>query len=226
MLRNLAIAIALVAISACGGPISTSSKALNVEQTVAVPTAAKKLNLNNTFGAIKVIGEASRTDIQMKPTLKTSDPNAGNILVEASGDTMNVQVNNASGGTIAVDIEIHTPRALDFAVNTSGGALDLSGMAGSGTANTGSGNCTIDLDLGTSGKLTANTSSGAIALTLPNTTKASLTASAGSGSVTIASGLNFTGTNLMGNASGELNGGGSASVTLQASGGSITVNGK
>ncbi|MBI5545012.1 MAG: hypothetical protein HY901_14065 [Deltaproteobacteria bacterium] len=229
-LKNLAVGVAMVFVAACGGtetdPPTTQTKKLNVEQTVAVTSAAKKLVLNNTFGAIKVVGEAGRTEIKMTPSLKSSDPDAGNIQVVESNGEMLVQVNNTSGGTISVEGVVYTPTALYFTVTTSGGALDLSWMVGGGLANTAAGNCTIDMELGASSDLTVNTSNGNIALTLPSATAASLTASAGGGTLTIAASLNFDGYPAMGNATGDLNGGGDSSISLTATGGNITVNGK
>jgi hypothetical protein len=229
-LKNLVVGVAMVFVAACGGtdtdtdtdtktdPPATQTNKLDVEQTVAVSSAAKKLILNNDFGAIKVVGEAGRNEVNMKPTLRSSDPGAGTIEV--------VQDSNTSSETIAVDVVVYTPMALDFTVNTSGGALDLSGMVGGGVANTGAGNCTIDMELGASSDLTVNTSNGNIALTLPNVTAAMLTASAGGGTLTIASSLDFDGYSAMGNATGNLNGGGSSSINLVATGGNIAVNGK
>lgn len=228
-IRNLAILVAALAVvTACGGTDdpTTASKKLDAEQIVPITATAKKLVINNTFGAIKVVGEANRTEIKMTPTLKTGAADDGTILVAESGDTMSVQVNNSSGGTIAVNVVVYTPKKLDFTVNTSGGALDLSGMTGSGVANTGKGDCTVDMDLGTAGKLTVNTSDGDIAVTLPAATQASFSGSAGGGTLTIAAGLNFDSVSAMGNASGDFNGGGDASVTLTATAGNITVNAK
>ncbi|OFX18619.1 MAG: hypothetical protein A2V77_20870 [Anaeromyxobacter sp. RBG_16_69_14] len=237
-LKNLVVGVAMVFVAACGGtdtdtdtdtktdPPATQTNKLDVEQTVAVSSAAKKLILNNDFGAIKVVGEAGRNEVNMKPTLRSSDPGAGTIEVVQDGDSLIVQVSNTSSETIAVDVVVYTPMALDFTVNTSGGALDLSGMVGGGVANTGAGNCTIDMELGASSDLTVNTSNGNIALTLPNVTAATLTASAGGGTLTIASSLDFDGYSAMGNATGNLNGGGSSSINLVATGGNIAVNGK
>ncbi|MGC4117672.1 MAG: DUF4097 family beta strand repeat-containing protein [Myxococcales bacterium] len=191
-----------------------------------VTASAKKLVLNNDFGAIKVVGEAGRTEIDMKPTLKSSDPEAGTIDVLADGESMLVQVNNSSGGTIAVDVTIYTPKELSFTVNTGGGNLDLTGMTGSGIANTKDGDCTIDMDLGTSGSLTVNTLKGDIKVTVPATTKGDLSASATAGTLTVSSNLNLDTPVYAGMGSGSLNGGGDASITLSSTSGNISVSGK
>lgn len=221
-------ALAALGLAACGGGgnPSTASKRLDAEQKVAVTSAAKKLVLNNDFGAIKVVGEDGRTEVDMKPALKSSDPEAGNILVEESGDSLLVQVNNTSSDTIAVDVVVYTPKALDFIVNTKGGALDLSGMKGSGTANTGDGDCAVDMDLGTDGELTVNTAAGDIAVTVPASTAGSLAASALGGSLTVSSNLDLDTPVYGGQGAGKLNGGGDVSITLNATSGSITVTGK
>lgn len=226
--RHLVFALALPLLASCGGSESpaTQTKRLDAEQKVDVTSAAKKLVLNNDFGAIKVVGEAGRTAIEMKPALKSADPEAGNIKVVEDGDTLLVQVNNTSNGTIAVDVTVYTPKALDFTVNTKGGALDLAGMVGSGTANTGDGNCAIDMDLGTAGKLTVNTGKGNITVLVPAATAGSLSASATGGTLTVGASLHLDTPVYGGQGSGDLNGGGSASITLNSSAGNISVNGK
>jgi hypothetical protein len=234
MLRSTFLSLALVAgLTACGAAdeiddVTTGAKPLNVEQTVAVPEAAAKLVLNNTFGAITVIGEEGRTEIKMTPSLKTGGADDGVILVAPrDGDSeMIVQVSSTSGETIAVDVTVYTPKALDFVVNTSGGNLNLSGMTGNGTANTGDGDCTIDMDLGTEGDLTVVTAQGDVSITVPATTEGSVTAAAIGGTVTVDGDLNFTGTNLVGNASGNINGGGEVDITVNTNGGNIALNGK
>ncbi|MEW5854537.1 MAG: DUF4097 family beta strand repeat-containing protein [Myxococcota bacterium] len=218
---------------ACGetaDPETTSSKTgkpLDEEQSVPVESAAK-LVLNNDFGNVVVRGQAGATQVDMRPTLHSSDPEAGNIEVYVDGDTMIVQVNNTSGGDVRVDVEVTTPENLSFDVNTGGGTLNLTGMKGSGKANTQDGNCTVDMDPGTDGSLQLNTNAGNISVTVPAATAGTLTASAtsGGGSVSISSNLNFDGANVAGSATGNLNGGGSVELTLNTMSGSISVTGR
>ncbi len=228
-LKNLALScLTLLVAAACGGTggPSTASKRLDAEQKVPVGSSAKKLMLNNDFGAITVVGESGRSEIAMKPALKSSDPEAGDIDVLDQGDTMLVQVNNTSGGTIAVDVTVYTPKDLSFTVNTSGGKLDLTGMAGSGIANTGDGDCVVDMDLGTSGTLTINTGHGDISVTVPASTEGTLSANAGGGSLSVSSNLNLDTPVYGGMGAGSLNGGGDVAITLNSSGGDITLSGR
>ncbi|HEY3450362.1 MAG TPA: DUF4097 family beta strand repeat-containing protein [Myxococcales bacterium] len=228
-LKTLAVGLAAVLLAACGGgggDPGTQSTKLNAEQKVAVTSAAKKLTLNNSFGAIKVIGESGRTEILMKPTLKTGTAEDGDIKVAESGDTVAVQVNKSASGDIAVDIVVYTPEALEFTVNTSGGALDLTGMKGSGTANTGDGSCTVNMDLGTNGTLTLNTAKGDIGVTVSATTKGTLTVQATNGTFTVDQDLEFSGSVLGGMGTGNINGGGDATITLNTSEGNVSVSEK
>ncbi len=226
VVKSLTLLATFAGLSACfdiGLGDSAGTKALDQEQTIEV-SEATTLNLANQFGAVTVIGEADRTEIEMVPTLHSDDPEAGTITVLNSGDEVSVAVASLGDDEVAVDIEVRTPENLIFTIATGGGALNLSGMVGGGESATGDGDATVDMDLADGEDLQIVTGAGVIDLTLASDTVADLAAVAAGGSVSIDAALDFDGTNMAGVADGTLNGGGGASIDLTTGGGDIGVN--
>ena len=228
-LRNNTLALSIMAaaaLAACdgidvGGSGSKEGKALDQEQTVTVDVdATGVLNLANSFGNITVIGEADRAEINMVPTLNSDDPNAGTIAVYTEDGTAYVAV--AGSADISVDVTVYTPKNLDFTVATGGGALDLSGMSGGGDVATGDGDASLDLEL--TSDLTVTTGQGNISLSIPSDTAASLDGAAAGGSIDIDSSFGLSDEYGTGVVSGDINGGGSISISLTTGGGDISVN--
>ena len=230
---NNSVLTAILAVSgvACGpfvdiGAGGEGRANLETAQEIEVQAEAR-LNLANTFGDITVLGDASRAEVLVEPTMRSDDPEAGYIEVLRDGDDIAVAIfQEDMDAEIAVDLVITTPANLGFTVATGGGALTISGMVAAADceAATGDGQVSIDIDLDGHDLDVANgQGSGDISLAIPASTAAELTAASYAGSVEVDAALNPDGEGYGGTFSGSLNGGGGSEINLASASGRVVV---
>ena len=200
----------------------------NLETTQSMKVDAEThLDLANTFGSITIVGDPSRAEVLVEPTLRSDDPEAGYIELRRDGADIAIAIfQDVADAEVAVDITITTPEDLGFTVATGGGDLSLSGMVAASDCQVATGDGRVDLDLDLNGQdlEVANAQgSGDIALTLPADTEAELNVASAAGSVDVDAALSPDGDGYGGAWSGSLNGGGGSEIDVASASGSISV---
>jgi hypothetical protein len=189
--------------------------------------AETRLDLANQFGNITVVGDPSRSDVLIEPTLNSDDAEAGYILVERDGTDISVAIfQTDTSAEVSVDVVITTPKDLGFTIATGGGTIDVSSMVAAFECYAASGNGSVSLDLDLNGfdlDVANAGGSGDISLKLPADTDADLSVATGGGSVSVDDSLSPDGYGTGMTWSGSLNDGAGSSISLASGSGDVTV---
>ncbi len=228
-------ALLLLALSGCVG--ATGQQVVDASSDVA-------LTIRNPDGPVSLSAGAADA-VVVSWTLHSAEgaAEADDVEVTVAGEGSSVSVNVAvASSEFWADLDIAAPAGASWNIESGEGDVTLDGMTAGGAVVTTTGFVT---GAGLAGSLDVSSSlseisiettveagddvavalgEGPISLFVPAETDALLTASTDSGSVLI-EGVPFSGTNVGGQATGELGAGATATVTLQTGAGDIRIAG-
>ncbi len=179
--------------------------AVKIRLTVRVP---RKYNINFKTGT----GNITILDVNGEITGRTG---AGNILIEDVEGDLDVK---SGAGNIEISGELK-----DADVATGAGNLSIYAVVGELHAMAGTGNVTVEIRGQPRGETKLRTGAGNVSLSLPEDVQADVRATASLGAVSFDFPMKFTKKILSHSFSGQINGGGNASIVLAAGVGNVSL---
>lgn len=233
--RTVTSALAAVALGLTGCVGATGQQVVDANADVA-------LSISNPDGPVTVsAGAADKVVVSWTLYAEEGTPNPADVEVTVSGEGGAVSVSAAvASSEVWAHLDITAPEGASWSIDSGAGDVVLDGLLGGGQVETTTGLVTgaglagtIDVNaalaevsletmIEAGDAVTVNVGEGPITVALPTASDATLAAHTDDGAVVIED-VPFSGTNVGGDAAGELGAGATASVTLTTGAGDIRI---